>query len=190
MAAPEDRPKPYPKIMHGVSGLLHRLEARWLYATPERLGGGLYADLGTCHGRSAICMAGGMQDNNINGHIITVDCYDGRGLKSRFKRMGRSVDTVNATLEEKGVRSYVTAIHGLTADVADEYQDKEFVFVFIDADHSYEGCKADFDAWSPLVKSGGEIAFHDTNKPEVNRVLEETGWDRYNIETIGVLKKP
>jgi cephalosporin hydroxylase len=34
-------------------------------------------------------------------------------------------------------------------------------FLFIDGDHSYEGVKADFEIYSPLVKEGGLIAFHD-----------------------------
>ena len=34
-------------------------------------------------------------------------------------------------------------------------------FVFIDADHSYDACKADIEAWLPFVKPGGVIAFHD-----------------------------
>jgi predicted O-methyltransferase YrrM len=34
-------------------------------------------------------------------------------------------------------------------------------FLFIDGDHSYEGVKRDFELWSPLVRPGGLIAFHD-----------------------------
>jgi cephalosporin hydroxylase len=34
-------------------------------------------------------------------------------------------------------------------------------FLFIDGDHSYDGVKRDFELWSPLVRSGGLIAFHD-----------------------------
>ena len=34
-------------------------------------------------------------------------------------------------------------------------------FIFIDADHSYDACKADIAAWTPFVKPGGVIAFHD-----------------------------
>lgn len=33
--------------------------------------------------------------------------------------------------------------------------------LFIDGDHSYEGVKRDFEMYSPLVKKGGVIAFHD-----------------------------
>ena len=33
--------------------------------------------------------------------------------------------------------------------------------LFIDGDHSYEGVKADFESYGPLVRAGGLIAFHD-----------------------------
>ena len=33
--------------------------------------------------------------------------------------------------------------------------------LFIDGDHSYEGVKKDFETYSPLVRKGGIIAFHD-----------------------------
>jgi predicted O-methyltransferase YrrM len=34
-------------------------------------------------------------------------------------------------------------------------------FLFIDGDHTYEGVKKDFEMYSPLVRDGGIIAFHD-----------------------------
>lgn len=34
-------------------------------------------------------------------------------------------------------------------------------FLFIDGDHSYEGVKSDFQLYSPLVRDGGIVAFHD-----------------------------
>jgi len=34
-------------------------------------------------------------------------------------------------------------------------------FLFIDGDHTYEGVKKDFEMYSPLVREGGIIAFHD-----------------------------
>jgi hypothetical protein len=33
--------------------------------------------------------------------------------------------------------------------------------LFIDGDHTYEGVKADFEMYSPLVREGGVIGFHD-----------------------------
>ena len=36
--------------------------------------------------------------------------------------------------------------------------------MFIDGDHSIEGCKSDFDLYSPKIVPGGFIAFHDYYK--------------------------
>ncbi len=51
-------------------------------------------------------------------------------------------------------------------------------FVFIDADHSYEACKADVLAWLPKVKPSGFISGHDYDNPGfpmwgVKRAVEE-----------------
>jgi predicted O-methyltransferase YrrM len=40
-------------------------------------------------------------------------------------------------------------------------ENKPVDFLFIDGDHSYEGVKRDFELWSPLVRPGGLVAFHD-----------------------------
>ncbi len=48
-------------------------------------------------------------------------------------------------------------------------QSKPVDFLFIDGDHSYEGVKKDFYLYSPFVKKGGLIAFHDiVSGPEEN----------------------
>ncbi|HEV7858352.1 MAG TPA: CmcI family methyltransferase [Pyrinomonadaceae bacterium] len=46
--------------------------------------------------------------------------------------------------------------------------------LYLDGDHSYEGVKADFKLYSPLVRPGGMIVFHD---------IVEDYRTRYGIET-------
>ena len=46
-------------------------------------------------------------------------------------------------------------------------------FLFIDGDHTYEGCKADYLNYGPLVRAGGVIAFHDIGNEPIDRVVEE-----------------
>jgi cephalosporin hydroxylase len=41
---------------------------------------------------------------------------------------------------------------------------KDIDFLLIDGDHTYDGVKRDFELYSPLVKTGGVIAFHDIAK--------------------------
>lgn len=46
-----------------------------------------------------------------------------------------------------------------------DFADESLDFVFIDADHTYEGCKADIVAWLPKVKPDGWICGHDFRNP-------------------------
>lgn len=49
-------------------------------------------------------------------------------------------------------------------------------FVFIDGDHSYEGCKNDIALWLPKIKKGGWIGGHDYAHPKlpgVSRAVNE-----------------
>jgi len=39
--------------------------------------------------------------------------------------------------------------------------ERKYDFIFIDGDHSYEGVKADYLSYRPLLSDGGCIAFHD-----------------------------
>lgn len=45
--------------------------------------------------------------------------------------------------------------------------------VFIDADHSYNGCKNDIIYYKPKVKEGGILSGHDIDFPGVNQAVNE-----------------
>lgn len=47
-------------------------------------------------------------------------------------------------------------------------------FVFIDGDHSEQGLLADWQAWSPLVESGGIVALHDSRSSN-DRLIDDAG---------------
>jgi len=47
------------------------------------------------------------------------------------------------------------------AAVREKLKDQQLDFLFIDGDHSYQGTKQDFEMYSPLVRKGGIVAFHD-----------------------------
>ena len=47
-------------------------------------------------------------------------------------------------------------------------------FVFIDGDHSEQGLLADWQAWSPLVESGGIVALHDSRSTP-QRPIDDAG---------------
>ena len=56
-------------------------------------------------------------------------------------------------------------------------------FVFIDGDHSYEGLRADWEAWSPLLRKGGVIGLHDS-RSSAARAIDDAGSVRFTRERI------
>lgn len=52
---------------------------------------------------------------------------------------------------------------------------KKVDVIFIDGDHTYEGCKADIDNWFPQMAKGGVMFFHDADatSPGVVQAIEE-----------------
>lgn len=93
------------------------------------------------------------------------------------------------------------------AEIQGHLRQEPVDFLFIDADHSYQGVRTDFEMYSPLVRPGGLIAFHDImgnlEDPNiaVDRFWRETKGsyhsyeliDRDGFETwggIGVLVQP
>ena len=78
-------------------------------------------------------------------------------------------------------------IVGLSAEIG-RHWNMWVSMVFVDGDHSYEGCKADIEAWLPHIRTGGIIAFHDYQKskwPDVRRVVDEMMTHKEQIANVG-----
>jgi len=57
-------------------------------------------------------------------------------------------------------RGHVAWIEEFSPKAADDWS-APIDFLFIDGDHSYQGVKADWDAWTPHLAPGGHVALHD-----------------------------
>lgn len=71
---------------------------------------------------------------------------------------------------------------GDSLKIVDKFNDNYFDLVFIDADHSYEGCIKDIKAWYPKVKLGGIICGHDYDHPDQGEVKKAVDEYFENIE--------
>lgn len=78
--------------------------------------------------------------------------------------------TLEAKVAPYGARARLLRMK--TVYAASLYGDKAFDFVFIDADHTYEGVRADIDAWLPKVRSGGWLMGHDFNAKDFPGVVQ------------------
>jgi Methyltransferase domain len=65
-------------------------------------------------------------------------------------------------------------IQGDSSEIAEEW-DREINVLFIDGDHTYEGCALDIKSWYPHMAKDGVMLFHDCDatSPGVEQAVEE-----------------
>ncbi|MCP9494512.1 MAG: class I SAM-dependent methyltransferase [Pyrinomonadaceae bacterium MAG19_C2-C3] len=124
-------------------------------------------EIGVWHGVTTCRLRRAMKSDGI---LWAVDPY-------RAGRLGFSIPQKIAHREVAKVPNGKVAWQRLTGvQAAAEFarcEDKAD-FIFIDGDHSYEGIKADWEAWKYLIARDGIIALHDSCS-SAGRQIDEAG---------------
>lgn len=166
--------------------LLSGAEMRFLQDVPRFLGTGDYANLGHAKGASAILLADGLREYGYDGKVYSVDLFPRQNDLKKALR----------TVQEFDLEDRIQLCKGSTKGWAEELQDKRFKFIFVDADHSYEGVKNDFYDWSFLLEKGGWLALHDTNQDFSHRAIQDVlvgKWHelkQFHVHRIRTFMKP
>ena len=106
-------------------------------------------ELGCAEGRTAVALAGVVRDT-----VYSVDIF-------RRGRLGICYAYWIARVHRwRQHRSNLVLLKGTSQDVVHRF-DQPIDLLFIDADHSYEAVRADWELWGPKVRPGGIIACHD-----------------------------
>ncbi|MFH0806294.1 MAG: class I SAM-dependent methyltransferase [Candidatus Brennerbacteria bacterium] len=94
-----------------------------------------------------------------NATLISLDLPAARGGYANWRRLlYRSFASPSQRMHFLKYDSHdPAALHAVSKILAGRTLD----LLFIDGDHTYEGVKKDFLMYSPLVKNGGLVAFHD-----------------------------
>jgi predicted O-methyltransferase YrrM len=132
----------------------------------------ILVEVGTFEGATTKALA-----ESTDGHVYSMDVFFA----------GRSGICYPEVIARHHCRKYsnVTILKGASADVGRTFA-QPVDFLFVDADHSYEGVKADWLMWFPKVKVNGIIALHDCK--HTDRMPQHQGsWDFYEKE-IRVMK--
>ena len=79
---------------------------------------------------------------------------------------------------EYGVEPFVQIIRAYSNIAVHKIPDEFFDFVYIDANHTEDGCYQDITDWFPKVKSGGLLAGHDY---EPRHVKTKRGRIRFGV---------
>jgi len=64
-------------------------------------------------------------------------------------------------MRDSNLDDFVEVRHMMSEEAASLEKDGSLSLVFIDADHTYEGCKKDIELWWPKLKKGGIMLGHD-----------------------------
>ena len=95
---------------------------------------------------------------------VAVDCWIEDGVAGRndsaFDQAGldRQYEKFKSFVADK---PFVQIVRKYSFDAVKDFPDEFFDFIFIDADHTYEGVSRDLADWWPKVKKGGVFSGHD-----------------------------
>lgn len=143
----------------------------WLAVHANRNNWKFGAEIGVKEGQTTCYLLGHCPQLNM----IAVDCWEPRpesGEQFGYLDWPHDDHEMNFRMKAMKFGKRVGIVKGDSVDAADFIADGSLDFVFIDGDHSYEGVKADIEAWKPKVR--GMLAGHDVNWPSVRKALDET----------------
>jgi predicted O-methyltransferase YrrM len=126
------------------------------------------AEIGSYIGASACCFGAAGFDSVIK-QIICIDTWNNDAMTEGSRDTWTEFKNNTADFSE-----YVIPVRGFSTEVVEQVRaiTPALDLLFIDGDHSYEGVKADWDAYKGFLKSGSTVIFHDYGWAEgVKRVV-------------------
>jgi hypothetical protein len=154
----------------------HDTYRRWVAEVPD---GGTIVEVGTYMGRSAAFLAVEAINSGKRLELCCVDTWEGSPEMQHILvvKEGRMYEQCVANLAP--VEGALTLLRGSSVDKATLFEDASVDRVWLDGDHTTAGLLADFEAWWPKVKPGGELGGHDFGwfgvTPAVERFAQRHG---------------
>lgn len=145
-------------------------------AIDEAKDGAVFAEIGCWLGRSTAYLADAIKRSGKDITLYAVDSFVGvpEGDPESEPYRGRNIcKEFIQNMRDCGADDVVRLIQSDSAEAAACFVPDSLDFVFIDADHSYQGVSRDIAAWRPKVKAGGIVAGHDRIQDGVKRAVAE-----------------
>ena len=148
-----------------VPGYLIPGQEHWLYTIVKDLPeDAVIVEVGSFLGRSTTAMA--FACRGTSRKIYCVDTFQGnesdfvKGQSNVTWEGDEFLTQFKKNINSNNLMEYVVPVPGISHEVGAGW-DRKIDFLFIDGSHRYEDVIRDFDIFSPHVKAGSIIAFHD-----------------------------
>lgn len=143
-----------------IEGWFAESSGRKLYRLVKKSSGDV-VELGAWCGRTTVWMAAGLAARGDPSVLVwSVDTW--MGTPGEHQTQGRNLLVEWSTnLRDAGVIDWAIPCRGKTLEYRILPELNAVGVLLIDADHSYESVKADFERWSPAVMVGGHVVFDD-----------------------------
>lgn len=151
--------------VNGVQGWLINGDLGFLFDKGMQLPPGAQAvEVGSFMGLSSIVLVNGMlARQNFKAVLHCIDTW--RGSEEH-----QDLDVIKQDLlytrflnniQNAGVDAWVKPLRKPSLEAVSQFADASLDMIYIDGDHSEEGCYADLEAWYPKLKPGGVFFGHD-----------------------------
>jgi len=128
------------------------------------------AEIGSYIGASACCF-GAAASADKNTQIICIDTWNNDAMSE-----GNRDTWAESKKNTASFSDFVVPVRGFSTDVVEQVRKiaPSLDLLFIDGDHSYEGVKADWEAYKDFLNPGAIVVFHDYGWADgVKRVVRE-----------------
>jgi len=150
---------------------------------------GKFIEIGSWLGKSTCFMAETIKEQKLNIKFYTVDTFLGEvnavDQQDIVKKEGGNIyNRFLNNMKEADVLDYVTPLMITSEEASKLFNDNNFDFIFIDAEHLYDFVKQDLTNWYPKLKTGGILAGHDYREG-VQQAVDEFFLGKKIVNAVG-----
>jgi predicted O-methyltransferase YrrM len=128
-------------------------------------------EIGSWKGKSSVMLAAGLIRKK-QPRLFCVDSFQGdedpayqqKYYSELMQRDPRDLEEVfKLNIRSCGLQHIAAPVRGYSFECCRGWSES-IDLLFIDANHEYPAVRRDFEDWSPFVKDGGVVAFHDVSE--------------------------
>jgi hypothetical protein len=134
---------------------------------------GCVVEIGAYKGRSTVALGFGLlcNANSIKGFSVEPHADFVGPSGGVYGPANRVEYYVNVA--ESGVADRIALIGLPSAQAARAFDESSVAMLFVDGDHTYEGCCRDLAVWLPKMRLNGKIFLDDRELPGVKRAIDD-----------------